>query len=418
MGPVVLGIALLVTLAASFVVLQRRARVRPPPTELLYVELAGEQRVGLGHLDCRLSGETLRVSAVGEGVHFELELTGSEVRGHLLFGDRRALLGGEPLALDLDLDRGDRVVEVHGLRIPVVLALPSPCSTRFVREVDLLVATSGPAGRRLVEELTVPPPPDLPTIPWTLDSASRFSARELAGLDGVHDVEIIGPGLLRVLYADGNEGRLHLDNLMPDLLASPPSEGRERLLGHLKGLVEARQTVELTADQILVRVYPGPSPLEVHLADGESVRFASAAVADDLTAVLVQDLPTAMRPLREQELPAGDPDGRLERALGNVLASLDEVRVLGERPPYQLCCGGDYENVLPLLPEVWTALRPLLSGPVLVALPARDICLVTPDEGPLSVALLQARMLEMPTLAYPLSDGVYRLLDGRMVRVS
>lgn len=417
MGLVLLVVGLLVAAGLLFVVVGRRRAAAPPAMPLLYAELLGEQRVGSGRIEVHADAHLLRVTARGEDIHLELEYGEDTLRGQLVFGSLRALLAGPPEPLELALDRGDRVVNVEGLRIPVLLSLASPCDTPFRREVHLLLATDGPGGHEVLEDLTDPEAPELPTIPWTLASAGRFSARELERLEGVEEVELVGPGSLRVRYADGNEGRLQLDNLMPELLAVGPNEGRERLVAHLENLVAARRPSELTADSVMVRVYPGPSPLSLALPNGERLTFASYPVASDLTAVLVQDLPTAMRPLRQAELTAVDPAPSLESALQNVLASLEEIRVVGDRPPYLLRCGGDYENVLPLLPEVWKALGLLLTGPPLVALPARDLCLVTSDEGEFAPALLRARMLELPDLGYPLSDGVYRVIDGTLQRL-
>ncbi|MCA9571065.1 MAG: hypothetical protein KC656_24665, partial [Myxococcales bacterium] len=336
----------------------------------------------------------------------ELRRDGPADEGEVRLGGLEGTVGGTAEGVDVELQRGDHTVAVRGLQVPVLLPLRAP----FVREVRCVVAAGGGLGERIREALHEPPDDDgLVSLPWTLDGASRYAARALEA-SGVRDVSILEPGTLALTWGDGSQGRIQLHNILPGLRDLPPDEGREQLDAHLDSLVRSREVVALADERIHVRLYAGSHPFRVQVEGMGAVTFASRPVADDLVAVFVQDLPTAMRPLREDELPA-PPEDLWRSARANVLASLPQIRIVGSGPAYMLTCGGDYENVLPLLPEVWEVLEPLLDGPPLVALPARDLCFVVGDSGPAAVALLHGLMGDVDQLAYPISDGVYRVLE-------
>jgi hypothetical protein len=141
--------------------------------------------------------------------------------------------------------------------------------------------------------------------------------------------------------------------------------------------------------------------------------FASVPLTADLTAVFVHDTPTAMRPLTEAEVDAlgPDPTERLTVARANVLRGLNEICIAGEDGLFMLTAGGDYENVLPLLPDVWEVVTPLLEGPPLVSIAARDLVFITGDTGPDSIRRLQDQVGKLDNLSYAISNGVYRVLD-------
>lgn len=394
----------------------RQPRSRADAGETLYLQIDGELVVAQGTWNVALDEHAARL---------EVEVpTQAGLRGPLCLSIRRSALedtlegslggrtlrfGGEVEPVELIVSTGaEPPLEVPGVQITVLDPLRAP----FVREWRLIVAV--PEGDVLAEAFGDTAAVELLAVPWTLEGATRFARKTLLERGWAAAVESPSPGVLAVEYPDGTEAQLQLHNIFPTIRDADPTEGQRRLLAHLESTVDGLKAREHTArDQLMVRVYAGPAPFTLTLPGHEPVVFASVPLASDLTAVYVQDTPTSMRPLRDAEVGAleADPSAQLALARSNLLASLPEIRIVGSGPVYMVTAGGDYENALVLLPELWDVLEPMLDGPPLVAIPARDLLFVTGDVGRASVEVLAGLAQGTDELSYPISSGVYRVVD-------
>ncbi|MCB9676376.1 MAG: hypothetical protein H6737_14730 [Alphaproteobacteria bacterium] len=372
-----------------------------------HVHLDTEEGV---HLRCRLTGDDgapdgdgLELHADAGGETATLRIGGME--GHLCDPFEQGVLSVE----------ADGVVQIHGLQGS--FSFPHHGPFRRMRDVFVGFPDAPDLGGFLAGTFAPEAVDADGVIPWTLDGATRYAVRALGDMPTISAIEVVEPGVILMLR-DGGELRMDLHNIFADMRQSPPDEGREMLDRFLRNM--AMPVSSATGrDQLAIRVYPGAAPLTLQAGPDVQVTFASIALAEDLAAVFVQDTPDTMRPLQEPELEALVPEveERLPLARENLLRSLPHLHIRGEGGMYMLLAGGNYEASLVLLPELWEAMEPLIEGPPLVALPARDLLFVTGDTGPEAVARLAALCRDMEELSYAISDGVYRVDGMRLERI-
>jgi uncharacterized protein YtpQ (UPF0354 family) len=147
---------------------------------------------------------------------------------------------------------------------------------------------------------------------------------------------------------------------------------------------------------------------------GDNARLLALLVVNDFRLVLVPDLPTTTRFLREKDL--------LE--LGLTLKQLEAraLRNLRRRPRnftaqelapglFGLTARDGYDSAMFLLHEEWRAFKPKVRGELVVAPVARDMVFVTGDQESAALAAL-ARILAKeraePRVAYPITTRAYR----------
>jgi uncharacterized protein YtpQ (UPF0354 family) len=85
------------------------------------------------------------------------------------------------------------------------------------------------------------------------------------------------------------------------------------------------------------------------------------------------------------------------RAIQNLRALKLEVRANQGGRVTMLTAGGNYEATLLLLPEIWDSVTQMVSGQIIVSVPARDILFVTGDADAENLAELRrltSKMIE------------------------
>lgn len=105
-------------------------------------------------------------------------------------------------------------------------------------------------------------------------------------------------------------------------------------------------------------------------------------------------------------------------AVRNLRGLLPPVDLQGRDGLYMLTAGGDYEASLILFEELWNgpSIAPKVKGEIVIALPARDLVLVTGSEdaaGLRKVKALAAKVLKEG--AYTLTDELFVWRGGRFV---
>ncbi len=314
----------------------------------------------------------------------------------------------EPATLELDTPK--RKVLLVGLEGRYI----SPPHGQIVRERSIFVGT---ALRDLAERMVLSfsqflgDEPDA-AIPWTLEGATRYAQRFFAERDGSLEVEREGVGELALQLEDGAQARVSLANVWATMEQQDPTTAKETLE---RFLISSLPTVEpLEREQLLPRLIRGQPPLRIGsrapASDDLDVDLDARPIGDDLSVFYVQDLPDRMRYLTAQaarEVEADDA-ARFALAADNLRATIRQIRIVGSGPLFMILGGGNYEASLVLLPELWAAVDPLLDGPRLMAVPARDLLLVTGDTGEARRQLLRQSIRVDRELAYPISDGIYR----------
>ncbi len=70
-----------------------------------------------------------------------------------------------------------------------------------------------------------------------------------------------------------------------------------------------------------------------------------------------------------------------ERAIENLMGLIDGYQIRGGDGLYMITAGGDYETSLLLVDQVWDSGTLEVEGDYVVAIPARDILIVTGSES-------------------------------------
>ena len=111
-------------------------------------------------------------------------------------------------------------------------------------------------------------------------------------------------------------------------------------------------------------------------------------------------------------------EGLRARAVQNLRALLPPIDLQGGDGVFMLTAGGDYEASLILFDELWTgpSIAPKVKGEIVVAIPARDLLLVTGSQD--RAGLEKVRALARKVLAegsYTLTDQLFVWRGGKFV---
>jgi uncharacterized protein YtpQ (UPF0354 family) len=138
---------------------------------------------------------------------------------------------------------------------------------------------------------------------------------------------------------------------------------------------------------------------------------------DELIIVYAEDRPANIRYLAIEE---GADIGREElRALAitNLRRVLPEVEKRGEGDISMITAGGNYEASLLLLDEIWSGGQLKVNGDIVVAIPTRDLLLVTGSRNRAGVKRLRELAAKFAAQGpYGLTDALFVYRNGRFIR--
>jgi uncharacterized protein YtpQ (UPF0354 family) len=210
---------------------------------------------------------------------------------------------------------------------------------------------------------------------------ARSVERNLPGFSA----RVVGPLEVRIRRPDGQEVTAFLDNAFKEwAVARGDAEPvyaayRNALASHTlekPAPLEAAQILPVVKDrQFLNNVRP--------VAEGAASKVpVHEALNDELFVFYVQDTPTSMRYLHEDELTAVgfNAEVRRAKALENLRSQLPEVSLRGGNGIYMLTAGGIYEASLLLSDRIWTNENLRVHGELIVAVPSRDLVVITGSE--------------------------------------
>ena len=138
---------------------------------------------------------------------------------------------------------------------------------------------------------------------------------------------------------------------------------------------------------------------------------------NELVIVYVEDDPTRMRYLMTGEDIGVGRDELKALAVENLKRMLPKIEMRGNGDVALLSAGGDYEASLLLIDDIWTGGQIKVKGDIVVAVPARDVLLVTGSRsraGLKGIRELAAKFAAQSP--YGLTDTLFVYRDGRFTK--
>jgi uncharacterized protein YtpQ (UPF0354 family) len=242
-------------------------------------------------------------------------------------------------------------------------------------------------------------------------------ARALAKAMPLASVKVTGDMQVTVKAASGREWGVFLGNTYQDYKRDPS------LFDEIVQAYAARLTPAPAAQSELDRARIVPvikdrkwlADLHSSLkAKGVEQEHLSERFNNELVIVYAQDDPDRMRYLTTGE-GAGIPREELKAlAVNNLKRLLPKIEMRRIGDVMLMSAGGDYEASLLLIDDIWSGGQIKVDGDVVVAVPARDVLLVTGSRN--RTALKSIRELAAKYVAegrYELTDTLFVYRDGR-----
>jgi uncharacterized protein YtpQ (UPF0354 family) len=156
---------------------------------------------------------------------------------------------------------------------------------------------------------------------------------------------------------------------------------------------------------------------KMHKAQGNDQEHLSESFNNELIVVYAEDDPTRMRYLTTSEdIGVGRQELRA-LAVENLKRILPKIEMRGDDHVLLVSAGGDYEPSLLLIDEIWSGGQVKVNGDIVVAIPARDVLLVTGSRdrtGLKSIRELAAKFVAQGP--YGLTDTLFVYRNGRFTK--
>lgn len=251
-------------------------------------------------------------------------------------------------------------------------------------------------------------------------SPSQFTARFVKALTAASPatkVTVKGPLELKVEPQGGASQSVFLDNAYR-MYSQEPKAIEEVLRRYVASSLEPLQYQEQIDRSRVIPIVKDRSWL-VEIARSLQGRGLSSSpdnvfeeFADELVVVYAEDTPTNIRYLTRASLK----ESGLTQAELRPLAVMNLGRILPQVEIHKgalvsmITAGGNFEASLLALPDIWKDLEQHVDGDIVVAIPARDLLLLTGSKTPGGIAKLR----ELAAKAY--RDSSYQLTDTLFVR--
>jgi uncharacterized protein YtpQ (UPF0354 family) len=147
---------------------------------------------------------------------------------------------------------------------------------------------------------------------------------------------------------------------------------------------------------------------------------APGVAADDFNKELViiyaLDDPNRIRYLMKDELAGIERNDLLKLALENLARILPKVEVRSDGNLSMMSAGGDYNASLLLLDDIWTGDKVKVKGDIVVAVPARDVLLVTGSQDRTGLKRMREMVPKLAEGPYRLTTALFVYRKGRFVK--
>jgi len=236
---------------------------------------------------------------------------------------------------------------------------------------------------------------------------------------------------LKVRMADGASHSIFLDNAY-NQYRRDPGQRDEILETYIRSFLEVTSNREAAINPSrIVPVIKDRGWMEGIQA---TLRERGGNEADDLPAYVcdpynselaifyAEDSPKNIRYLTEESFAELGLDRATlrEQSIGNLLDLISGYEVMGGDGLYMVTAGGDYEASLLLIDQVWDSEAMPVDGDFVVAIPARDLLIVTGSENSEAIGRLREMASESAaSFSYSLTpvlfirkDGAFEVFEG------
>lgn len=222
---------------------------------------------------------------------------------------------------------------------------------------------------------------------------------------------------LSVTTADGRPSTSFLHNAY-DLYRQDPKGKADVIKRFVTAGLESIDTIRDGVDRMRIVPVIKDRPW---LEESRQVRLGRGAkelpeqVYEDFNADLVilyaEDSPKNIRYVTPKDLELSKIEREDLRALAkeNLMRLIPKIERHGSNGLYMITAGGDYEASLLLMDSIWTDLQNDIQGEVVVAIPTRDLMLVTGSQFPQGLAKMKQMVIDAS------SKGSYRLTQKLFV---
>lgn len=221
----------------------------------------------------------------------------------------------------------------------------------------------------------------------------------------------------------GMEATVYLDNAYSAYRSDPASKTQiiERYLGSLSVLNKSEDHIDRS--RIVPVVKDRGWLAEMTRATQsrgatQTPEFYSEDYNSDLVILYAEDTPQSIRYLSDKSFE----ELKLQRselrplALANLKLLLPKIDVQATSPIQMVVADGNYEASLLLFDSLWTGDRIKVDGEIVVAIPARDLLLVTGSNNKAGIAELRQIAKQFGYQAnYRLTDKLFVYRSGRFV---
>lgn len=251
---------------------------------------------------------------------------------------------------------------------------------------------------------------------------TRAYADALAKAESGFTVEIVNDLELRVTTADGKQSTAFLNNAY-DVCVHNPGATDKVIEQFVAASADTALTLEERVDRTrIVPVIKDAAWLQEtrqamldrgakELKDNVYEPFSS-----ELVIVYAEDLPRNIRYITPENMEeAGISRDELRvLACANLKRLIPKIERMGSNGLYMLTAGGDYEASLLLLDTIWAGMQAEVQGEVVVAVPTRDLLIVTGSENPGGLKKVrEVAMDAWKTGAYRLTPNLFVYRNGK-----
>jgi uncharacterized protein YtpQ (UPF0354 family) len=152
-------------------------------------------------------------------------------------------------------------------------------------------------------------------------------------------------------------------------------------------------------------------------AQGHAQEHLADDFNNELVIVYAEDDPTRMRYLTSDE-DIGIARAELrKRAVDNLRRILPKIEMQGDDHVLMVSAGGDYEASLLLIDEIWSGGQLKVNGDIVVAIPARDVLLVTGSHDRSGLKRMREAAAKLVAQGpYGLTDALFVYRNGRFTK--
>jgi uncharacterized protein YtpQ (UPF0354 family) len=257
------------------------------------------------------------------------------------------------------------------------------------------------------------------------DFTRVFVGRLLAMAPG-HEVTVIEALHLKLRSAEGHETTAFLRNAYATYLQSP-EEQEAIMTRHIGSYLDVPQAGQpLDSSRIVPVVKDRGWMAEVRRSSEEAGTPGAAFLKvldelnEDLVVLYAEDSPTNIRYFSDDDLVESGIERSSLRALAvaNLRRILPKVEVHRGPQVCMLTAGADYVSSLLLLEELWEPRKLGLEGEIVLAVPSRDVVLVTSSQSEEGVRQLRRMAQETARDSpYSVTEMLFVHRQGRFQRL-